>query len=40
MIWVLIEYVDGVVRDCNISIANALKIVLSGTKLSIYFYVY
>ena len=33
---VLLEHIDGLVRDCNFSIANALKIQQSCTKPSIY----
>ena len=30
------DYIDGLLHDCSISIANALEIIQSGTKPSIY----
>ena len=33
-------YIDGLVQDCSVCIANALEILQSCTKPSIYFYVF
>ena len=35
-IWLCEQYIDGLVQDCSISSANALEILQSCTKTSIY----